>query len=444
MGNCRSQPTAAAEAASPTATPTATTTKDRPPLPSKNEHGNASAIFQPVLSKEDADSCSSTATLIRAIIPLVMPIIRKAVSQQLIKDDMVLHKEVKIKDITELHEFPIGPLRIQLDTIEILDYARVQSDVEAMPEFDWPEKERMQTLIETALHPPHNNSSPSSGVHNVQEDPPSMLVFDITGVSIKASLGPDMELEVPAVESGAMVNAFGKVKLEIGTGGSIEEAWVKIMIPRFRIWYVSDTKKVYVAFMGRPQVLPHLHVNADRGKGDFWHVELTPKTSALDDIVESVLCGFGPSSLMKHANDNAIQNGASSSPSSKPKAERSWVGNALGRTVSQAIGKFAGVGNNRPLEIDLKETIDQTIETALGKPRPVDAIQADIERLQKELVVAKEYEQLGKNVKNQAEKGQVQEEKKEEFDNPTPIDLTIVPPEQAFANPLLCCGIGSI
>lgn len=51
--------------------------------------------------------------------------------------------------------------------------------------------------------------------------------------------------------------------------------------------------KAYIAFIGHPNLMPHVHVNADRGKGDFLQMVLD-EAGSLDDIVESVLMGFGP------------------------------------------------------------------------------------------------------------------------------------------------------
>jgi hypothetical protein len=88
------------------------------------------------------------------------------------------------------------------------------------------------------------------------------------------------------------------------------------------------------------------------------------------------LSGFGP----KNNNNNPQEEN-----SKNPKQDTSFVGTALGALIVQAMSGLQKVGNGRPIEVPLKETIQEVIDVALKKPRPVDVIKADIERLEKEL-----------------------------------------------------------
>lgn len=74
----------------------------------------------------------------------------------------------------------------------------------------------------------------------------------------------------------------------------------------------------------------------------------------------------------------------------QPSIKQSWVGNALGKSVGRVLGSFVGMGNNPPLEIDLTDAVTEAIDAAMGKPRPVEAVEADIALLQKELERSKQ------------------------------------------------------
>ena len=210
-----------------------------------------------------------------------------------------------------------------------------------------------------------------------------MVVLDILGAGMQVRFGSGIELTVP-IEGPLGITA----DLEIGSGGSIREAWIQLEIPRLRVWFVTDTRRLYLAFLERPRLVPNLHINVDRGKGDFLDMEFKGG-GGLDDTIETVLCGFGPSSsvTMAGANEKNKKKGNPRKAStrqgrSRSTEKQSWVANALGRRISEILGAFAGVGNNRPLEIDLNETIQESIDVALGKPRPVKQIIADMELLQ--------------------------------------------------------------
>ena len=108
----------------------------------------------------------------------------------------------------------------------------------------------------------------------------------------------------------------------------------------------------------------------------------------MDDVVESVLGGFGPDELTRDDSLHISPSTRDYVPDSAMK-QKSWIGNALGRKLSQALGAVAKVGNNRALEVPLKKSIDQAIDSAIGKKMSVEDIEAKIATLQKQLKEAK-------------------------------------------------------
>lgn len=352
-------------------------------------------VVLPRSKPREEDDCAA-ATLIRALLPLVLPIVRQVASQQCIAEKMVLLNEVQVveqeESLKEEH-FPIGPIEFHLESVQVLDYTTLATDMQNMPEFAWPETERLKTLMQ---------STPDRG----------MVALDILGVRMRLRLAPGIEFTVP-VDGPMGITAT----LEIGTGGTIQEAWFQVEIPKLRVWFVTDTRQLYVAFMARPIILPRVHVNVDRGKGDFWEMEFTGEGAGLDDVVESLLCGFGPSSLTTKKEENNSKTQA--------KEKRSWVADALGQT----IGSFVGLGDDNPLVIDLNEAVQSSIDSALGKARPVEAIRADIESLEKELALAEK-----------AKKNQTEEEEEKEG---TARGLVVQDTSENDASPsVLFCGLG--
>lgn len=71
--------------------------------------------------------------------------------------------------------------------------------------------------------------------------------------------------------------------------------------------------------------------------------------------------------------------------------KRSWVTDALKRKISEAMGIFAGMERNRPLELDFHDVVHAAINDALGtERRTVEQMEAEIEQLKKELERTKE------------------------------------------------------
>jgi hypothetical protein len=279
MGNCRSAPKTKTKTktSKPSSTTPATANDYETPFPTTTN---------PVV---DEKTSSSTAALIKAILPVVLPIVRHVASLQLVKDKMILRDEELLEEVDE-ENLPLGPIDFTLDHINVVDCQTLCKDQECMPEFAWPEQERITKTAKES----------SSSTTSKTRDDNNLLVLDILGFLMRINLAPGVEFTVPV--EGPLGLA---VNLEIGTGGKVKHAWIQVEIPKLRIWYVNETRMAYVAFLERPKLVPHLHANADRGKGDFFEMEFASGGGGLDDVVESILCGFGPSSVMRPEKQNS-------------------------------------------------------------------------------------------------------------------------------------------
>eukprot|EP00957_Ditylum_brightwellii_P087412 6653622-Ditylum_brightwellii.AAC.1 len=98
----------------------------------------------------------------------------------------------------------------------------------------------------------------------------AMVVLDLIDFGARVHLGSGIELAFP-VE----LPMKAKGQIEIGCGGKIKDPWVHMTVPKFRVWLVSGTGMMYAAFMERPDLRPHLHINADMGNGDFANTTIT-------------------------------------------------------------------------------------------------------------------------------------------------------------------------
>lgn len=293
---------------------------------------------------------SSTSALVESVLSIMLPLVRKSLSNQLINDGSVIHHEEPVTTFDE-ENMPIGRIEINIEDVLVQNRSAVLKDIETFPNFQWPEKKRTEELMV---------NTPGEGRQ--------MIVLDLVGFDCKIPFEEGFELTFPAELPMGIKSA-----LEVGCGGKVKKAWIRLLVPKLRFWFVTPTRKAYVAFMGRPQLTPHLHVNADRGKGDFFDITFT-EDGSLDDVVEAVLSGFGPEKF------NATK------PSTS-KTFSSWVGNAVGKKIGQLAQSMMGdyKGKNGPIEIDLSETIQFAIDSAMGIPRSVEAVKADIALLEKEL-----------------------------------------------------------
>ncbi|CAB9511803.1 expressed unknown protein [Seminavis robusta] len=321
----------------------------------------------PALRGTDPSSAEAagTAALLQALVPMVIPLICKQVSQSMIDDpgQTVLLNEEPLK---EGDKAPVlQDIQLKLTSMALVDPDTLKSDMEKMPKFAWPEANRYAHLMKNQR----------------------MTVLDISALTLTILLGKGIEFAFPTVST------FGKkINLEVGCGGKNigDDAYFELHIPKLRLWIVLNEQiiqppstkkhvytKVYAALLGRPNLTPHVHINADRGKGDFFEMDLAEEGS-LDEVVENVLMAFGPSEYKEEAEKD------------KKKTKDSWVGNALGKQIRKLLDKFVGLNENKPYELDMTESITDSVE---GKPRQVADIEADLERIQQELEIAKKYYQ---------------------------------------------------
>jgi hypothetical protein len=306
------------------------------------------------VSKTEPDD--STAALVQSIIPMILPIVRKAVCKQLIDDGSVLYNEKPVLIFDE-NKLPLDTIQLQIDDVFVMDRKSVQRDMQSDLDFEWPMKDKANEMMRTI---------PGQGRE--------MLVLDLVGLNFLVPFNEGFEFKFPV----DLPMGGGKGDLEVGCGKTIEKASFSLVVPRLRVWFVRSTHMCYIAFMEKPSLTPNLNVNIDRGKGDFMSVNLT-ENGSMDDVVETILSRFGPK----------LKNYKKKEEDSKQKSN--WVGVSAGKAIAHIVQRSMGVkgGKSAPLEIDLSPTIQASIDTAMGKPRPVAVVEANIQLLQKELERAK-------------------------------------------------------
>uniref|UniRef100_A0A7S2UBN4 Uncharacterized protein n=1 Tax=Attheya septentrionalis TaxID=420275 RepID=A0A7S2UBN4_9STRA len=314
---------------------------------------------------------TSTSAFIDAMLPIILPVARRLLSKKLIEKGIVLLDEVPVPpvydDSISDDELPLRPLLMKVDHVRVVDAASLRADMERHPEFGWPERDRAEQLMERV---------PGKDV--------GMVVLDLIQTDVHVRFAPGIEFVVPVQKMGM------KVDLEIGSGGKITEGWVRFKGPLLRVWLVNETRKLYISFMECPDIIPHLNVNADRGKGDFASMYFTENTTSFDNVTEKVLSDFGPK---KKKNKNE-KNKATRKKEKEDKTKNTWLGEALAGLVISGLKKYTKVNPGQPLEIDMKNNIETSLSAAFGKPRPAGKIQSQIEALEKELVRAEQLEAI--------------------------------------------------
>jgi len=361
--------------------------------------------------------------VILSLLPVVLPAVRRVASSLLVREGMVLRDEREVAATDEEEEdgawplsalahggdgrLPLGPIGLTLDGVQVVDAETLCADQESMPEFAWPEKELAMRMRDQQRE---REKTEGDGDSSPSSDDGRLLVLDVLGLVITLRLGEGIELQVP-VDGPAGTS----IQLEVGAGGTVRRPYIELSFPRLRIWYARDALTAYAAVMARPTIAPHFHVNADRGRGDFLHVEFSdPQGGGLDDVVESVLCGFGPSSLTCGGEHDKRAAGR----------RTNFVADALGRLVTKAIHRFGGVdggdgdGGHQPIKIDLAETVRPLLDAVLGSlgfvRRPAAAIQADIALLEAELGRSLEKEKEDEKKKKKQGRHSPLEEKKDD------------------------------
>mmetsp|Transcript_6384 Transcript_6384/g.7302 ORF Transcript_6384/g.7302 Transcript_6384/m.7302 type:complete len:478 (-) Transcript_6384:34-1467(-) len=343
------------------------------------------------------NNLKTTGALMETVIfPMVIPIVERSIMNSFIAQG-ILFRNNKVIEASSSTE-NLLELELEIDDIIIMDPKVVMEDIKAAPDFNWPEHENIaeslhniNTSTKTAqFHWPENNKMKT------------MIVLDLVGFDCLKKLGEGVEFVYPV-----KLPFGGKANIEIGSGGKIRNPWIRIEIPRVRVFFQTETKKLYIVLMEKPFITPYLHINANRGNGDFMNFLFTEDTQ-LDNIVERTLYGFGPKQFLLQS-DNKYNNDKKKKQQRKKtkKTKRndlthqhsspSWISNAIGDIITNKIQQsllksgleLADIQKgNIPLKIDISGTINSSINSALGIPRPLELIEADIARFQKELEVA--------------------------------------------------------
>jgi len=374
MGSCRSK-NSAATAADGSGERVKNEESSRDSQDTSFSKSQSDGLTGKKVEQEDTDT---TAALVHALIPIVLPIVRRALCKQLIDGGFILRDEepvISYDNKSSDNDLPLSPIKVLMEGLRVVDAKSVQQDMDLDQDFKWPERERVEKLMKMI---------PGVGI--------GMVVLDLIGFEAEIHLGKGIELALPV--DGPMGS---KATIEVGSGGKIVDPSLKIRFPKLRVWFVNETSKLYAAFMERPNIVPYLHANVDRGNGDFLDMTIT-EDGTLDDIVETALSGFGPNRC--DAQQREKRSGNFSSFFSK-----GWVANAIGHKISEEINKVAGMGNGNPIEVDLKEQIDNAKSVALGEPRPVEEIREEIKLLEAELERSLAQESEGERQDKKHSKG---------------------------------------
>mmetsp|Transcript_18492 Transcript_18492/g.27938 ORF Transcript_18492/g.27938 Transcript_18492/m.27938 type:complete len:399 (-) Transcript_18492:79-1275(-) len=341
--------------------------RSKPAVEKKSEDLSQNSSTDVDVFKFD-DNQSSISSLLRTVIPNLLPVIRRVVSRRLIEKGIVLYYEEPVPPVFDVdmpdEDLPLRPLKMHVKDVKLVSAETLRADMKKYPEFGWPEKDRFEELMDAG-----------------PEKEPGMVVLDLVKVDLTIRLAKGIEVVVP-------VKKFGmKVDLELGYGGKVEEGWLRFKGPLMRVWYVLETNKLYVSFMERPDIIPHINVNADRGKGDFLSMDFTESSTALDDALERVLCEFGPG--LSGPSDS----GGKKKRLNSEDGETSWLGDSLGGFIVEILKrKGAKVQPGTPVEIDLTDKLTNICNVLVGKPRASATIKMKIEQLNKELEKAEERE----------------------------------------------------
>ena len=305
-------------------------------------------IFPIPLEKTQGREVEHTSSaVIDAFLSMCLPMVRYILSKKLIQKGLVLRDEqlVSLKENGLMENLPIQPLSVQVGAVRLVKAKSLRSDMDARPEFEWPERDQVENLMQS-----------------YPEGETAMVVVDAQDVECEIRLGRGIELAFPINDK---LGVMGK--LEIGSGGTVEEAWARFYCPTLRFWFVLETGKVYIAFMDKPIITPHLNVNVDRGHGDFLNKTFTKTGTILDNILGTVLSGFGPTTKEEQ----------------RHRMDKNWVGDKLGGILQFAIGKYKQIGNGRPIELNLEKIIQSRIHSVFD--RSEKDIRANIVELVQEL-----------------------------------------------------------
>ena len=316
------------------------------PTPTNKKKQTASFTPIPI---EPSESDRIVTTVLQVLFPPAVPLLCKLLSKIFINNPRISVLKYEAPHTVHTASLPmeeqvIKDIGVQLSKISLLSEERLMKDMKEMPSFHWPEKENIQKWMicrknkgknckndendddEAIDAENNNNSSDSDESENTNPmEGNRMTVLDLNDLELQIWLGEGIEFEIPLLQD---------LKVEVGCGGKTigDNAYIKVSIPKLRVWVVrkkveveieaeedgeesggeeSDDKVkptkmeehviLYLGFFGRPIVKPYLHYNLDNGNGDFWNGVVNDNGS-LKDIVESILQGFGPTQYEDHNN----------------------------------------------------------------------------------------------------------------------------------------------
>jgi len=325
---------------------------------------------------------NSTSALFRSIFNIAEPILRRIISQMLLDDYGILRDEKPVngyKHDQSDDSLPIQPLELKFKDACIVNQKCLWDEVKECPTFEWPG---------------FNDKESSVDVYSNRTD---MIVLDVIDFDCVIKFSKGIEIELPFV---GPLGISGN--LEVGSGGSIQEASMQFLNPKIRLWYLHTEKKAYIAFMERPDIIPNFNVNTDFGRGDLFSMDFSEQ-GIFDDVVEDVLTRFSPKQMLLEPN--------STNTKRKKNEKESFVSKIIVKTISQRVSeKMADkIADGRPYEIDLHKQIQPSIDLLLRKPRDPKVIekemislQVKMKALEDELELVKEVGSNNKENKNSA------------------------------------------
>jgi len=416
-------------------------------------------------------------TLLQTLLPSMIPTVCKFLSKYFITDPefSVLKYEKPLTEYTEedhMEDQVIKDLELSIGSLSLVSLETLLRDMELYPSFQWPEKDRVRELmgksntinISSTNKNNNNNTSTATSIKNPngrasafnrlnslnsqvninQETSDHMTVVDLSNVYVKLELGKGIEFEIKLTAN---------MNLEIGCGGKTikDDAYCEFIIPKLRLWIVRKDMKdtdennalnedevyIHFAFFGRPDVIPYLHCNIDRGNGDFMNIAIEEK-GHIDDLLESILASYGPTEydIKNHPldqqqqqqqqlnatntrstisqtgkqrtfkatdptrttttttnNNNNKNNNKSVIINPKPKTpphnqvRKSYIGSLIGTQISKW-----NKTENHSISLEMTSIVQDLTGTLTGRIRPVDKIEEDMERLQEELKRSKRME----------------------------------------------------
>jgi len=297
---------------------------------------------------QSSSSSNSTAALFQPLYQIAEPIVRRIVSQVLLNELSVLYNETRQPPYQHNQSedtLPIQPIQLTVSQVTVVNQTVTTLEQQRhYPDFQWP-----------------------------STDTEEMMILDLLDLSCKVQFNTGMEIAIPFQVP--LTGQAGQLEIGCGSDNTDKEAWIQFKAPHVRIWYSPSDMKLYLALLERPNLIPHVHVNADFGNGDFAHMNFTEDTTILDDVLEEILSSFSPKSFESTTTNNKEQQQSSS-----------WIGTKIGALLVQFVSNYqTNIRKGCPLEINLKESIQPAVDAVLNKPRSPEIIRDEIKQLELEL-----------------------------------------------------------